>query len=319
MPALRIVFAGTPGFAVPALEALITRHRPVAVLTQPDRRAGRGRKLRPGPVKQAAEAAGIEVLQPASLKPAAHREALAALRPDLLVTAAYGLLLPGRVLDLPRHGCWNLHASLLPRWRGASPIQQAILAGDPETGVTLMQMDRGLDTGPLLLARPTPIAAGETAGQLHDRLAALAAELVVDALERLEAGTLPAPRPQDEHLASHAPLIEKSDARIDWHQPAVQIERQVRAYNPWPIAFGEIAGQHLRIHAARAVALEHAQAPGTLIPDAPSASAIRVACRGGALDIEQLQAPGRRRVTAAAWLNAHPDWRRPPAAGNARA
>jgi methionyl-tRNA formyltransferase len=302
---MRIVFAGTPAFAVPALQALLDRPEwaPVAVLTQPDRGAGRGRKVRFGPVKQLAVDAGIDVLQPHSLKGADAQAELAAYRPDLLVTAAYGLLLPRAVLELPAHGCWNLHASLLPRWRGASPINQAILAGDEESGISLMQMEAGLDTGPVILQERTPIGPEETAGELHDRLAALAAEALVDGLARLEGGTLPAAQPQDEARATHAPLISKTDARIDWRRSAAEIDRMVRAYQPWPVAWGRLDGTDgVRIHRARP--FEGRGDPGSIFHDAAGAGRLVVACGDGALEILELQMPGRKRVSARDWLNA---------------
>jgi len=305
-----IVFAGTPEFACPALAALIARNRPVAVLTQPDRPAGRGRRLVASPVKRLAAEAGVEVLQPDSLKPADAHQALSKLKPDLLVTAAYGLLLPRKVLDLPALGCWNLHASLLPRWRGASPIQQAVLAGDSRTGITLMKMDAGLDTGDMLMRAETAIEPRETAGELHDRLAEMSAALLIEALDRLADGTLPQPTPQDDALATHAPLIRKADALIDWRLDAGTLERQVCAYNPWPVAHGEIEGTPVRVFRARAIKKEEPNgfAPGT--PVAGGTDAIRIACGNGILEILELQAPGRKRVSARQWLNAHPDWRR---------
>ena len=306
----RIIFAGTPEFACPALAALVARNRPVAVLTQPDRPAGRGRKLVAGPVKRLAAEVGIEVLQPDSLKPANAHQALLSLEPDLLVTAAYGLLLPRKVLDLPSLGCWNLHASLLPRWRGASPIQQAILAGDSRTGITLMEMDIGLDTGDMLMRADTAIGAEESAGELHDRMAEMSAQLLIEALDRLAAGTLPQPTPQDEARATFAPLIRKSDALIDWRLDAWTLERQVRAYNPWPVAHGEIEGTPVRIFRARAVeAPASGFSPGTRVTGADHPDGIRITCGQGLLEILELQAPGRKRVSAAQWLNAHPDWR----------
>ncbi len=306
---MRVVFAGTPDFAVPALQALIghSRWRPSAVFTQPDRPAGRGRKLKPGPVKQVAVDAGIDVFQPSSLKTPDSRAVLVEMQPDLLVTAAYGLLLPAPVLDLPAHGCWNLHASLLPRWRGASPINQAVLSGDRETGISLMQMDEGLDTGPVIMKSAIVIGSEETAGEVHDRLAPLAADLLIEALERLEAGRLPEPEPQDDGLATHAPLIRKSDARLDWQQPAGQLARMVRGYHPWPVAFAELEGVEFRIHRARAAA-GNGGVPGTLVRGHADRDVIAVACGEGVLEILELQAAGRKRVTARDWLNAHPDW-----------
>jgi len=305
---LRTVFAGTPEFAVPALAALIeTPHRPLAVLCQPDRPAGRGRRLQAGPVKRCAQAADIPVLQPLSLKQEAARQALIDLEPDLIITAAYGLLLPQAVLELPRDGCWNLHASLLPRWRGASPINQAILAGDRETGMTLMQMDRGLDTGPILLQAPLVIDAQDTAGQLHDRLSRQAAELLLKGLDLCAAGQLPAARPQDDREATHAPLIRKDDARLDWNLPAEQLDRQIRAYHPWPVAFGEIEGQVCRVHRARVLSGLHL-APGQLLRGSGRADMVVIGCGRGALALEVLQEPGRRALAARDWLNGHPGW-----------
>ncbi|MBS3742807.1 MAG: methionyl-tRNA formyltransferase [Wenzhouxiangellaceae bacterium] len=309
MNPLRLVFAGTPEFACPSLAALIEHNRPVAVMTQPDRPSGRGRKLAASPVKRLAVDAGIEVLQPNTLKDERTFQALAALEPDLLVTAAYGLLLPKRVLGLPRLGCWNLHASLLPRWRGASPIQQAILAGDARTGITLMQMDTGLDTGDMLATAETAIGSDETAGELHDRLAEMAADVLIEALRRHSRGTLPDPTPQDDARATHAPLIRKSDAAVDWTLDADAIERRVRAYNPWPVAYAEVAGTPLRIFRARAhVAGARHCTPGMLITGAGHPDTIRVACGRGVLEILELQAPGRKRVSATQWLNANADW-----------
>ncbi len=308
MRPLRTVFAGTPEFAVPALQVLLeSEHRPLAVLTQPDRGVGRGRKIVLGPVKQLALDAGVEVLQPASLRASESSAALVEFKPDLLITAAYGLLLPPRVLEIPVHGCWNLHASLLPRWRGASPINQAILAGDEQTGISLMQMEAGLDTGPVLMQAETAIGADETAGQLHDRLSLMAASLLVKGLDQLVSGRLPAAVPQNEALATHAPLIDKSDARLDWAMPAEQLARQVRAYNPWPIAHGDIAGQPCRIFRAQSRP-DLSGSPGELLRGGGHKDRITVACGQGALDVFELQAPNRKRVSARDWLNAHPDW-----------
>ena len=309
MSALRLIFAGTPAFAVPALEALLASgRRPVAVLTQPDRPAGRGRQLRPSAVKQCATEAGLTVLQPLSLKTPEAQAELADYQPDLIITAAYGLLLPAAVLELPTHGCWNLHASLLPRWRGASPIQQAILAGDTETGMALMQMDVGLDTGPVLMSERLTIAADETAGELHDRLAPMAADLMMRGLQALEDGSLPPPQAQDDTQATLAPLIQRQDAALDFTAPAAQLVRQVRAYNPWPIAWAEIEGQPIRIFKARVGAAVSA-APGTLVRGHGRGPVIVVACGEGSLDIQALQAPGKRCLSAEEWLNGQPHWR----------
>lgn len=306
---LRLLFAGTPTFAVPALRALIrSGQAPLAVLTQPDRGAGRGRQVRAGPVKQLAMDAGIDVLQPERLNQPDLSTRLGDLQPDLLITAAYGLILPRWLLALPRHGCWNLHASLLPRWRGASPINQAILHGDAETGISLMQMDPGLDTGPVLAQVATTIGPQESAGDLHDRLAPMAAELLLAALRQLDDGQLPAAEPQDDARATHAPLIARSDAKLDWRQPAPALVRRVRAFNPWPVAFATLEGLEVRIFRARAGSPVE-QPPGTLVRGHGLREAVVVACAGSSLEILELQAPGRKRVAAADWLNAHPDWR----------
>lgn len=306
---LRLLFAGTPEFAVPALNALLgSGQAPLAVLTQPDRGAGRGRRLTAGPVKRRALEAGIEVLQPEHLRDDVLLASLCDLQPDLLVTAAYGLILPRRLLEVPRLGCWNLHASLLPRWRGASPIQQAILHGDSETGVSLMQMEPGLDTGPVLACLATPIDSLEDAATLHDRLALLAAEVLLDTLGRLAAGKLPPAIPQDDSLATHAPLLTKKDARLDWNEPAARLARAVRAFNPWPVAWADIEGRELRIFRARVGAAVNAE-PGQLVRGHGCSDAVVLGCGEGSLEVLELQAPGRRRVTAADWLNAHPDWR----------
>jgi len=304
--ALRLAFAGTPEFAVPHLAACAQPGiEIVAVYTQPDRAAGRGRKLAASPVKQAALAAGLPVEQPETLRDPAARARLRALDLDLLVVVAYGLILPRKVLALPRHGCWNVHASLLPRWRGAAPIQRALLAGDAETGVCLMQMEAGLDTGPVLLERRTPIRPDDDGGTLHDRLAALGAEVLADGLRRLKAGTLPAPTPQPEHGATYAHKLEKSEARLDWNESAAALARKVRAFDPWPVAEATLGGERVRIwHALALPAAEHA-APGMLV--AATRDGIDVACADGVLRITALQRDGGRRIGAADYLNARPD------------
>ena len=309
MPRPRLVFAGTPEFAVPALDVALADAEVLAVLTQPDRPAGRGRSLRAGPVKQRALDAGVPVLQPERLTREADRSALLELDADLLVTAAYGLLLPSAVLDWPPAGCWNLHASLLPRWRGASPIQQAIRAGDERTGISLMQMDPGLDTGPVLIQAGLAIGSDETAAELHDRLAALAAEVLRDGLARFAAGTLPEAVAQDDAAATHAPRIEKDDARIDWSADAGSIARHIHAYNPWPVAFTELVDRPIRIFRARPLDLDTGAAPGQLLTGRGAPDELRVACGRGALSVLELQAPGKQRMTVTDWLNAHPAWR----------
>ena len=302
---MRIVFAGTPEFAVPSLRVAAARGEVVAVYTQPDRPAGRGRGLAASPVKQEAQRLGLPVLQPQTLRTVEARRALAELQPDLMVVVAYGLLLPPKVLAIPRHGCWNVHASLLPRWRGAAPIQRAVEAGDAETGVCLMQMEQGLDTGPVLLARSTPIGPEETAGQLHTRLAELGAQVLGDGLSLLRAGMRPSPRPQPAEGVSYAHKLDKAEARLDWARPAELLARKVRAYQPWPVAEAEVAGELLRIHAAVALPLAHRAAPGTVL--AAGRAGIDVACAEGALRIRTLQRAGGKVVTAADYLNARRD------------
>lgn len=295
-PGLSVVFAGTPDFAVPALEAIAaSRHRIRAVYTQPDRPAGRGLRLQPGPVKQAAGALGLPVEQPATLKDAAVVGRLAAWEADVMVVVAYGLLLPQAVLDLPRLGCLNIHASLLPRWRGAAPIQRAILAGDARSGVTIMRMEAGLDTGPMLSQQAVDIGPAETGGSLHRRLAALGAQMIVAALDDLEAGTARF-EPQDDALATQAPKLSKAEATLDWRQPAAVLARQVRAFDPWPVAHTRLDGQPLRIWAAHAVAAAAAAAPGTIVGS--DAAGIAVMTGQGALVLERVQLAGRRAVPA---------------------
>ena len=278
---MRIVFAGTPDFSVPVLQALLdSGHEVVGVYSQPDRPAGRGRKLRPGPVKQLALQHEIPVFQPLSLRDEAAQATLAALEPELMVVVAYGLILPRAVLDIPARGCVNLHASLLPRWRGAAPIQRAILAGDRETGVCLMQMEAGLDSGPVLAQVKTEIRDEETGGSLHDRLSQLAAGLIARHLDDLAAGRL-TPAPQDESLVTYASKLDKAEAAIDWTRNADELERQVRAFNPWPVAQADYQGEKLRIWDAKAIQEAPADAPGTVVAAGPEG--IDVVCGQGGL------------------------------------
>lgn len=303
--ALRIVFAGTPEFAVPSLVAAAQRNEVVAVYTQPDRPAGRGRALTPSPVKLEALKRGLPVLQPESLKTELARDALRALQPDLMVVVAYGLLLPQSILDIPRYGCWNVHASLLPRWRGAAPIQRAIEAGDTKTGACLMQMEKGLDTGPVLLHQSLDIAPDETAGQLHDRLSQLGAQTLADGLGLLRAGMRAVPQPQPAEGATYARKLEKSEARLDWSQPAQVLARKVRAFDPWPIAEAELAGENVRVHRAQAVEGDASASPGTVLR--ATRDGIDVACGEGALRLQMLQRAGGRAINAADYLNARRD------------
>jgi len=293
---MKIVFAGTPEFAAAALDAVLRAgHEITLVLTQPDRPAGRGLKSQPSAVKRLAQARSRDVLQPATLNEAAVLEAIASACPQALVVAAYGLILPPALLRLPPRGCLNVHASLLPRWRGAAPIQRALLAGDTQTGITIMQMDEGLDTGAILLQEPVAIAADDTAGMLHDKLAALGARLIVRALEGPAA-----PQPQDASRATYAARIIKADAEIDWRRPVQDIERQVRAFDPAPGAHTSLDGAALKIWRAR-TGPAIAAAPGTVC--AADAGGIVVACGTDTLRILELQRAGGKRLPVQAFLS----------------
>jgi methionyl-tRNA formyltransferase len=299
---VRVVFAGTPEFAVPALRALIEGGAEVvAVYTQPDRPAGRGRKLTASPVKETALAHGLPVRQPETLRGAEAAAELGALDPDLMVVVAYGLLLPRSILDAPRRGCINVHASLLPRWRGAAPIQRAILAGDEETGVTIMGMEAGLDTGPMYLTRRMAIDPRETAGTLHDKLAALGAEALMAALPGILDGSL-TPVTQDDGLATYAKKLGKEEALIDWHRPAREIDRMIRAFDPWPVAETRLGGTTLRLWGSELPGLTTSAGPGRVI--ATGKAGIDVATGDGVLRLTRLQPPGKRPMGAAEFLNA---------------
>ena len=302
MRPLKLVFMGAPAFAVPTLDALCASgHSIAAVYTQPPRAAERGRKVRPTPVAVRAEAAGIVMMTPASLKPADAQTAFAALDADLAVTVAYGLILPSAVLAAPRLGCINAHASLLPRWRGAAPIQRAIMAGDTETGVTIMRMDEGLDTGPMLTAERVPIGPETTGGALHDTLAALSARLVVAAIDVLAAGSL-AETPQPSQGATYAAKLEKHEAAIDWRSPAAQMERTVRALAPRPGAWFDHEGERIKVLAAEEAAGSPAAPPGTVVDDA-----LTVACGDdSALRPTRLQRAGKAAMDRDAFLRGRP-------------
>ncbi len=302
---MRIVFAGTPEFAAPCLRAACSKAEVVAVYTQPDRPAGRGRGLTASPVKLEAVQRGIPVYQPENFRSAESKRTLRALQPDLMVVVAYGLLLPQSVLDIPEHGCWNVHASLLPRWRGAAPIQRAIEAGDTESGVCLMQMEKGLDTGPVLLAQSLAIGPEETGGALHDRLSELGARVLGDALGLLRATIHLPPHPQSAEGVTYAHKLDKAEARLDWAQPAQRLANKVRAFNPWPVAEAQLAGERVRIHAARALDEAHAAAPGSVLR--AGREGVDVACGSGALRLLTLQRDGGKPISAQDYRNARRD------------
>ncbi|KWS06063.1 Methionyl-tRNA formyltransferase [Lysobacter capsici AZ78] len=302
---MRLIFAGTPDFAVPSLRAAAQRGEVVGVYTQPDRPAGRGRELSISPVKREALLRGIPVFQPENFKTRAAREALRALQPDLMIVVAYGLILPQSVLDIPTYGCWNVHASLLPRWRGAAPIQRAIEAGDAETGVCLMQMEKGLDSGPVLLQAKLAIGDTETGGQLHDRLSELGAEVLGDGLGLARAELFPRPWIQPEAGVTYAHKLDKAEARLDWSHSATALANKVRAFNPWPMADALIAGERVRIHGAIALPLEHRAEPGTVL--LAGRDGIDIACGVGALRVRVLQRDGGKAITAADYLNGRRD------------
>lgn len=302
---LRIIFAGTPDFAASSLAALIdSPHEVVAVYTQPDRPAGRGRKLAASPVKQLAVEHNIPVFQPISLKNHNEQETLSSLNADLMVVVAYGLILPPLALSIPKLGCINVHASLLPRWRGAAPIQRAILAGDQETGITIMQMDAGLDTGDSLLENSCPIQPTDTGSSLHDRLAELGAKSLLEVLDNLPEKQKGA-TPQNHDLATYAHKLDKEQARIDWQLSAEEIDRLVRGFNSWPVAYSELNDSRVRIWEAQPLNQNHTNESGTIIDSSPEG--IDVACGKGVLRLRTIQLPGAKALPAAAILNAKQD------------
>ena len=299
---MNVLFAGTPEFAARCLEGLLgSRHRVAGVMTQPDRPAGRGLALAPSPVKRLAAARGIQVVQPASLREAHSQAELESFRADVIVVAAYGLILPQRVLELSRYGAVNIHASLLPRWRGATPIQRALLAGDRETGISIMQMDSGLDTGPVLMQKKIPILEDDTTGTLHDRLAELGSKLIVQALDALEAGEVRA-RPQSAEGVTYAAKLGRGEARVDWRESAVSVNRRVRAFNPSPGAYARVRGVELKIWRCATAAGQGK--PGEVLSVGPHG--LGVACGEGVLLVTELQRSGGKRLPATEFLRGFP-------------
>ena len=303
---LRIVFAGTPDFAARHLAALLSsQHQVVAVYTQPDRPAGRGKKLTASPVKNIALEHDIPVYQPASLRNEEAQQELAAIDADIMVVVAYGLLLPQEVLDTPRLGCINVHGSILPRWRGAAPIQRSIWAGDTETGVTIMQMDIGLDTGDMLKVATLPIEATDTSATMYEKLAELGPDALIDCLSDIANGTAVAVK-QDDELANYAKKLSKEEALIDWTMDAAAIERCVRAFNPWPMSYFTVAEQNIKVWQAAVEADNQGKAPGTIL--SADKQGILVATGNGALRLLSLQPPGKKAMTAADLLNSRREW-----------
>lgn len=303
---LRIIFAGTPDFAARHLDALLASpHQVVGVFTQPDRPAGRGNKLTPSPVKVLAEQHDVPVLQPKSLRPAENQQLVADLQADIMVVVAYGLILPQAVLDMPRLGCINVHGSLLPRWRGAAPIQRSLWAGDAETGVTIMQMDAGLDTGAMLHKLSCPITPQDTSASLYDRLAELGPQGLLTTLASLAQGTAVAEK-QDDSLATYAEKLSKEEAKLDWSLSAEQLERCIRAFNPWPVSYITIDEQPVKVWKASALDAEHSAQPGTIV--SADKQGIQIATAQGVLNLLQLQPAGKKPMSVQDLLNSRREW-----------
>lgn len=303
---LKIIFAGTPDFAAKHLEVLLNSpYQVVGVFTQPDRPAGRGKKLMPSPVKVLAEAHGLSVFQPESLRNAEQQQLVADLNADVMVVVAYGLILPANVLEMPKLGCLNVHGSLLPAWRGAAPIQRALWAGDTQTGVTIMQMDVGLDTGDMLLKVSCPILPQDTSASLYDKLAELGPQALLESLHQLSQNTL-VPEKQDDSLATYAHKLSKEEARIDWNLPAITLERCIRAFNPWPFSYFVISDQNIKVWRASAIASDEKIIPGTIISAAKSG--IQVATGEGILNLEIMQPAGKKPMSTQDLLNSRQEW-----------
>ncbi|WP_077410934.1 methionyl-tRNA formyltransferase [Marinicella sediminis] len=304
---MNIVFCGTPDFSVPPLAGLVAAgHHIQAVFTQPDKPKGRGQQVQKTPVKIEAEKHGIPVHQPANLKDPETIELLQQLNPDLMVVVAYGLIIPQNILDIPRHGCWNIHASLLPKWRGAAPIHRAILAGDETTGVAIMHMEAGLDTGPVYHMYPTDIRPDDTGQSLHDRLSHMGAEAIISCVAELESGQLPEAQTQDHDQATYAHKLKKTESRIDWNLPAIEIERQIRAFNPWPGTQAVIQGETFKLWHAHVVSSTSTADPGTLVE--ASKKRLVVQCGEAQLSILDLQKAGKKRMPVGAFMAAKQDW-----------
>lgn len=306
---LRIIFAGTPDFAARHLDALLSSaHQIVGVFTQPDRPAGRGKKLMPGPVKVLAQQHAIPVFQPVSLRPAENQQLIADLEADVMVVVAYGLILPKAVLDMPRLGCINVHGSLLPRWRGAAPIQRSLWAGDKETGVTIMQMDAGLDTGDMLYKLACPITAQDTSASLYDKLAQLGPQGLLATLDQLSEGSAQ-PEVQNESLVTYAEKLSKEEAKLDWSLSAAQLERCIRAFNPWPVSYFLVDEQPVKVWQASVIEAATAKKPGTIIE--ANKNGIQVATAEGILNLETLQPAGKKAMSAQDLLNSRREWFEP--------
>jgi methionyl-tRNA formyltransferase len=303
---LRIIFAGTPDFAARHLDALLSsEHEIVGVFTQPDRPAGRGKKLMPSPVKVLAEEKGLPVFQPASLRQPENQQLVAELNADVMVVVAYGLILPKAVLDMPRLGCINVHGSLLPRWRGAAPIQRALWAGDAQTGVTIMQMDVGLDTGDMLYKLACPVTPEDTSATLYDKLAGLGPQGLIETLQQLAQGSAQ-PQVQDEELVTYAEKLSKDEARMDWSLSAEQLERCIRAFNPWPMSWFVVDEQPVKVWKASVLPSSTQAEPGTIVE--ASKSGIQVATAEGILNLESLQPAGKKAMSAQDLLNSRREW-----------